>query len=231
MISPKPGRSLSQTAAVASGVTSRLAGPVPPVVTTRQQPAVVGHAPELGLDERPLVGDDLVVDVEGRREPLQQQGDARLAGGVLVDPGAGPVGHVDDSDADGHVWRRAGPPGQFAGPRPEMVGARTDLVDARRRPPSRRNRTPSAWAAGPPDSVTAAASVGRHDDRRGGVGRDRHVERERARRRASIRWRPARRASGSWPSPISGRRPASAASGCGGSPAGPRRARCPATSS
>src|SRR5687767_1007788 len=34
--SPKPSRILSQTASVASGVTSRLAGPVPPVVTTRQ---------------------------------------------------------------------------------------------------------------------------------------------------------------------------------------------------
>src|SRR5690606_41820535 len=34
--SPKPGRSLSQTASVASGVTSRRAGPVPPVVITRQ---------------------------------------------------------------------------------------------------------------------------------------------------------------------------------------------------
>src|SRR5262245_385890 len=35
--SPKPSSSLSQTASVASGVTSRRAGPVPPVVTTRQQ--------------------------------------------------------------------------------------------------------------------------------------------------------------------------------------------------
>src|SRR5262249_50440513 len=35
--SPKPSRSLSQTASVASGVTSRRAGPVPPVVPTRQQ--------------------------------------------------------------------------------------------------------------------------------------------------------------------------------------------------
>ena len=35
--SPKPGRSLSQTAVVASGVTSRGAGPVPPVVTIRSQ--------------------------------------------------------------------------------------------------------------------------------------------------------------------------------------------------
>ena len=34
--SPKPSRILSQTAAVASGVTSRSAGPVPPVVTTMQ---------------------------------------------------------------------------------------------------------------------------------------------------------------------------------------------------
>ena len=34
--SPKPGIILSQTASVASGVTSRFAGPVPPVVTTRQ---------------------------------------------------------------------------------------------------------------------------------------------------------------------------------------------------
>ena len=33
--SPKPGISLSATASVASGVTSRLAGPVPPVVSTR----------------------------------------------------------------------------------------------------------------------------------------------------------------------------------------------------
>src|SRR5262249_45190138 len=37
--SPKPSRTLSQTASVASGVTSRRAGPVPPVVTTRQQPS------------------------------------------------------------------------------------------------------------------------------------------------------------------------------------------------
>jgi hypothetical protein len=35
--SPKPGISLSATARVASGVTSRRAGPVPPVVSTRWQ--------------------------------------------------------------------------------------------------------------------------------------------------------------------------------------------------
>lgn len=34
--SPKPGIILSQTASVASGVTSLLAGPVPPVVITKQ---------------------------------------------------------------------------------------------------------------------------------------------------------------------------------------------------
>ena len=34
--SPKPSRILSQIDSVASGVTSRFAGPVPPVVTTRQ---------------------------------------------------------------------------------------------------------------------------------------------------------------------------------------------------
>ena len=39
MSSPKPGSNFSHTATVASGVTSRTAGPVPPVVTTRQQPA------------------------------------------------------------------------------------------------------------------------------------------------------------------------------------------------
>ena len=38
--SPKPGISLSPMASVASGVTSRTAGPVPPVVSTRLQPAV-----------------------------------------------------------------------------------------------------------------------------------------------------------------------------------------------
>ena len=37
--SPKPGSSLSATAKVASGVTSRSAGPVPPVVSTRWHPA------------------------------------------------------------------------------------------------------------------------------------------------------------------------------------------------
>ena len=36
--SPKPGMSLCATASVASGVTSRSAGPVPPVVSTRLQP-------------------------------------------------------------------------------------------------------------------------------------------------------------------------------------------------
>ena len=36
--SPKPGRMRSHTAAVASGVMSRGAGPVPPVVITRQHP-------------------------------------------------------------------------------------------------------------------------------------------------------------------------------------------------
>jgi hypothetical protein len=36
--SPNPGISLSATASVASGVTSRGAGPVPPVVSTRWQP-------------------------------------------------------------------------------------------------------------------------------------------------------------------------------------------------
>ena len=37
--SPKPGITLSATASVASGVTSRGAGPVPPVVSTRSQPS------------------------------------------------------------------------------------------------------------------------------------------------------------------------------------------------
>ena len=37
--SPNPGSILAQTCSVASGVTSRGAGPVPPVVTTRQQPS------------------------------------------------------------------------------------------------------------------------------------------------------------------------------------------------
>ena len=37
--SPNPGISLSATASVASGVTSRCAGPVPPVVSTRWQPS------------------------------------------------------------------------------------------------------------------------------------------------------------------------------------------------
>jgi hypothetical protein len=36
--SPNPGMTLSATASVASGVTSRGAGPVPPVVSTRLQP-------------------------------------------------------------------------------------------------------------------------------------------------------------------------------------------------
>ena len=37
--SPKPGMTRSPTASVASGVTSRGAGPVPPVVRTRSQPS------------------------------------------------------------------------------------------------------------------------------------------------------------------------------------------------
>ena len=37
MSSPNPGSNFSQTASVASGVISRRAGPVPPVVMTRQQ--------------------------------------------------------------------------------------------------------------------------------------------------------------------------------------------------
>mmetsp|Transcript_4571 Transcript_4571/g.11925 ORF Transcript_4571/g.11925 Transcript_4571/m.11925 type:complete len:213 (+) Transcript_4571:706-1344(+) len=36
--SPKPGRSFAHTRSIASGVTSRNAGPVPPVVTIRAQP-------------------------------------------------------------------------------------------------------------------------------------------------------------------------------------------------
>ena len=39
ILSPKPGRTLSQTAFVASGVTSLGAGPVPPVVKMRVQPS------------------------------------------------------------------------------------------------------------------------------------------------------------------------------------------------
>ena len=37
--SPKPSRILLHTASVASGVISRNAGPVPPVVTIKQQPS------------------------------------------------------------------------------------------------------------------------------------------------------------------------------------------------
>ncbi len=75
----------------------------PPGRQDQAAPGLVRHPHHLGLEERPLVGDHLVIRVEGGGEPFEQERDARLSGGVLVDPGARAVGHVDDSDARGHL--------------------------------------------------------------------------------------------------------------------------------
>ena len=50
--SPKPGIGFSTTSPVASGVTSRGAGPVPPVVTIRQQPSL--SASSISVSAMPL---------------------------------------------------------------------------------------------------------------------------------------------------------------------------------
>jgi hypothetical protein len=54
--SPKPGISLCATASVASGVTSRRAGPVPPVVSTKAATRVYQFN-QRGADGGLLVGD------------------------------------------------------------------------------------------------------------------------------------------------------------------------------
>ena len=98
--SPKPGSSFWHTAAVASGVTSRGAGPGAARRHHQAAARLVGHAAELGLDHRLLVGHHLVIHLERRGQPLAQQRDDRLAGRVLVDAGAGAVGDIDDADLD-----------------------------------------------------------------------------------------------------------------------------------
>ena len=52
MSSPKPGSIRVQTRSVASGVTSRGAGPVPPVVTTRQQPSAASSRIAVAIASR-----------------------------------------------------------------------------------------------------------------------------------------------------------------------------------
>ena len=103
--SPKPGISLSATASVASGVTSRGAGPVPPVVSTRSQPApstsslsVAAIAPA----RRGSAG--LPVDrvAQRARQPVLQRRQAL----VLVDAAGGAVADRDDADAHGVVVGR-----------------------------------------------------------------------------------------------------------------------------
>ena len=54
----------SATASVASGVTSRGAGPVPPVVSTRSQPASSTSSHSVALDRRLLVGDQARLPVD-----------------------------------------------------------------------------------------------------------------------------------------------------------------------
>ena len=59
---------------------------------------LVGHAAELGGDEVAFVGNDFVIYLKGRREPLAQEGKAGLAGFVGIDAGGGAVGDVEDAD-------------------------------------------------------------------------------------------------------------------------------------
>jgi hypothetical protein len=63
--SPKPGITLCATASVASGVTSRGAGPVPPVVSTRWQPARVAEFDQGLLDHGLLVGNQARLHAPG----------------------------------------------------------------------------------------------------------------------------------------------------------------------
>ena len=77
--SPKPGITLSATLSVASGVTSRGAGPVPPVVSTRDSPL---HPPARSVHFRSLLGhreSGASPSCQGRsqrrRKPLAQRRD------------------------------------------------------------------------------------------------------------------------------------------------------------
>ena len=104
--SPKPGISLVATASVASGVTSRGAGPVPPVVRTRSQRRLVDELAQGRLDRLLLVGDQprLPLDRVQHRaaQPVAQRRDAL----VLVDAGRGAVADRDQADAHALAGRR-----------------------------------------------------------------------------------------------------------------------------
>ena len=96
--SPKPSRILSQTASVASGVTSRRAGPVPPVVTTRQHFSL-SRDPSRGFDHRLFVGNEFSTASQvHERISLDIRGSPGRPG--PVDALAGPVGDGDNADAD-----------------------------------------------------------------------------------------------------------------------------------
>ena len=90
----------SQTASVASGVTSRRAGPVPPVVTTRQQPSRSHSSRSVVLDQRLFVRDQAGHRLPRARQDFRQAVADRRAATVLVDALAGAVGDGHDADAD-----------------------------------------------------------------------------------------------------------------------------------
>src|SRR5882762_5534193 len=114
--SPKPGMTLSAMASVASGVTSRRAGPVPPVVSTRWQrfsstsstsvdematieSTLVELVDERRFDGRHLVGDEARFVAPGgrgdrRMQPFLERRDAFVA----VDAGRGAVADGDQAD-------------------------------------------------------------------------------------------------------------------------------------
>ena len=98
MISPKPGSSRSSTARVASGVTSRGEGPVPPVVRIRSQPSSSLSFLNKRFDGIALVrhddADPLDLAVAGLVEDAL---DLRTAA-VLVDSGAGAVAEGEAGD-------------------------------------------------------------------------------------------------------------------------------------
>ena len=93
------GHLLVATASVASGVTSRGAGPVPPVVSTRSQRASSTSSRSVAAMVGLLVGDEprLPVDrvAQRARQPVAQRRDAL----VLVDAGRGAVADRDQADA------------------------------------------------------------------------------------------------------------------------------------
>ena len=130
--SPKPGSTRSHTASVASGVTSRGLGPVPPVVRMSEQPSTSASSMSAASIFGRSSGTSRRTGRHGERADLRAPPRSRAAL-VLVDALRGPVRNGDDADRK----IRQGVPryfhGELSGRSALMPYDDVSVTDARRR--------------------------------------------------------------------------------------------------